>query len=59
MDISSNIPEYNRDDYIHWTDYNKDCQDTRQEVLIQESLEPVVYKSEEACSVASGKWYGA
>ena len=59
VEISSDIPEYNRDDWPHWTDYNKDCQDTRQEVLIEESLEPVVYKSDDACSVASGKWYGA
>ena len=59
VEISSDIPEYNGDDWPHWTDYNKDCQDTRQEVLIEESLEPVVYKSDDACSVASGKWYGA
>jgi hypothetical protein len=59
VEISSNIPEYNRDDWSDWTDENKDCQNTRQEVLIEESLESVVYKSEDACSVASGKWYGA
>ena len=59
VEISFKIPDYNRDDWPHWTDYNKDCQDTRQEVLIEESLEPVVYKTNDACSVASGKWYGA
>lgn len=48
--------DYNRNDWGRWTDLDKDCQDTRQEVLIQESLiEPVM--DETGCSVLSGRWF--
>lgn len=39
-----------------WGDADKDCQDTRQEVLIQESLTPVILDTK-GCKVISGKWY--
>lgn len=38
-----------------WKDTDKDCQNTRQEVLIQESLIPVTF-SEDGCKVKSGVW---
>ena len=50
--------KYNRKDYRHWIDEDRDCQNTRNEVLIQESLESVTYKSSKGCKVSSGKWYG-
>ena len=40
-EIPADIPEYDRDDWKHWTDEDGDLQDARQEVLIEESLEPV------------------
>lgn len=40
----------------HWSDVDKDCQDTRQEVLIEESLIPVTFKTDKKCKVASGLW---
>ena len=58
LEISSSIPEYNRDDWNHWIDENGDCQNTRHEVLIEESFETVTYTNDTYCSVSAGKWFG-
>ena len=57
-EIVSSIPEYDRDEWKHWIDENGDCQNTRHEVLIEESFETVTYTSDTYCSVSTGKWYG-
>ncbi len=49
-------PEYLRKQWKHWTDADGDCQDTRQEVLIEESEISVTFKSSEDCKVKSGRW---
>ncbi len=51
---SSAVP-YDRDLYGGWLDADEDCQDTRQEVLIAESLIPVHFDSR-GCNVVSGQW---
>ncbi len=56
-DIPDGIPEYDRDDWKHWTDEDGDCQDARQEVLIVESLEPVEFETDRQCRVESGRWW--
>lgn len=53
---SVQAPDYNRKEWRHWIDEDRDCQNTRQEVLIQESEEPVTYKNGKQCSVATGRW---
>lgn len=47
---------YQRSDYGGWIDVNRDCQNTRQEVLIQESEIPVTFKTERKCKVIAGRW---
>ena len=57
--IPTDIPVYSRSQWKHWIDEDGDCQDARQEVLIQESLVEVTFESEKKCRVAAGRWYGA
>ena len=57
LNISDNVqnfPDYDRDDWNHWTDADRDCQNTRHEVLIEESLVEVTFKSADGCQVATG-----
>ena len=56
--IPAGIPEYNRSDWKHWVDVDGDCQDSRQEVLVQESLDEVTFETDEKCRVETGRWYG-
>ena len=48
---------YNRGDWPHWLDNDKDCQNTRHEILLQTSTKAVSFKSEKECNVLSGEWY--
>jgi hypothetical protein len=50
------VPEYDRDEWGRWRDEDKDCQDTRQEVLVRQSEVPPTFKDEKGCKVATGKW---
>ncbi len=47
---------YDRGEWPHWSDYDKDCQNTRAEVLIEHSKAPITY-SRDHCYVKTGKWY--
>ena len=47
--IAAGIPEYDRGDWKHWQDYDKDCQNIRHEVLIIESLVEVTFKTDKKC----------
>ena len=48
---------YDRDHWPHWIDADKDCQDTRAEVLIATSEIAVTFTGPDHCTVASGRWY--
>ena len=57
--ILADIPEYDRDDWKHWVDEDGDCQDARQEVLVEESLVSVTFETDRQCRVETGRWFGA
>lgn len=43
---------YDRDEFTHWVDANRDCQDTRAEVLVLESEK----RARGGCTIHRGKW---
>jgi hypothetical protein len=56
-ELDAGIPPYNRDEWGRWSDADRDCQDTRQEVLIAESEAPVTFADPaKPCRVVSGRW---
>ncbi len=57
VEAKEDCPKYNREEYGTWKDGDGDCQNTRAEVLIEESLIPVSYKSPRDCKVTAGEWY--
>jgi hypothetical protein len=49
---------YDRSDWPHWLDNDKDCQNTRHEILIQTSTKPGEFKgTDNECNVLAGEWY--
>lgn len=46
---------YSRNDWPHWSDTNKNCLNTRAEILKDRSLVPVVL-NKKGCTVQQGKW---
>ena len=55
--VPAGIPDYDRDDWRHWTDEDGDCQNARQEVLVAESLVTVTFESDRECRVETGQWW--
>jgi hypothetical protein len=52
---TQNIPPYDRKEWGQWQDFDHDCQNTRQEILVKESLVPVTF-ARNTCTVKTGKW---
>ena len=57
--MPAGIPEYDRSDWRHWIDEDGDCQDARQEVLVEENLVEVTFETDRKCRVETGQWFGA
>lgn len=47
---------YKRSLYQHWIDEDRDCQDTRQEVLVRDAAAPVRFSGSRNCDVVRGEW---
>ena len=56
--VPDDIPEYDRSDWRHWIDEDGDCQDARQESLVEESLDEVSFETDRKCRVETGRWFG-
>ena len=52
----ADCPAYDRKAWKHWIDEDRDCQNARHEVLIEESLSTVGFKTSKGCRVVSGSW---
>ena len=56
-EIPDDLPEYDRGDWRHWLDADRDCQNTRHETLAAESAAAVSFATPEGCRVAAGRWH--
>ena len=55
---ATHTSSYNRKNWPHWIDEDGDCQNTRAEMLIRDSLSPVKFKRNKGCNVTWGEWIG-
>ena len=57
-EVPADLPAYDRADWGDWIDADDNCRNTRHEVLAEESVEPVSYRTDRQCRVATGRWIG-
>ncbi|WP_237057052.1 GmrSD restriction endonuclease domain-containing protein [Microbulbifer sediminum] len=54
---AASAADYQRDEWLpRWSDSDRDCQDTRHELLERYSLAPVTYTRPDRCRVKTGLW---
>lgn len=56
MIMTATLAKYNRKDWKHWSDLDKDCQNTRAELLIERSISPTTFKGTKKCVISKGMW---
>lgn len=50
-------PGYQRTEWQHWEDFDGDCQNARQELLIAQSQLEIRFTNARSCTVATGLWF--
>ena len=50
----ASVPRYDRSDWRHWNDADGDCINARHEVLIEESIKPILMDGD--CKTSEGYW---
>jgi hypothetical protein len=53
---TENKKKYSRKLWRHWTDADKDCQNTRIEVLVRDNVGDLIFRSKKSCKITTGKW---
>lgn len=54
--VFKSTTKYDRSEWKHWTDKDKNCLNTRQEILRARSITEVKF-NKKGCTVISGKWH--
>ena len=57
VEIQVSPAPYDRKQYPHWIDEDGDCQNTRHELLLAQSIKPVKFKRNKGCTVTWGYWF--
>lgn len=56
-DAYRSLPKYSRNQFgSGWADLDRDCQNSRMEALISQSIGKIQYKTSKKCKVKAGKW---
>lgn len=54
---ANSFADYDRHEWLpRWSDFDRDCQNTRHELLIRYSMAPVTFTNERKCTVKTGLW---
>ena len=55
-ELRTDIPPYDDGEWAYWVDDDDDCQNVRDELLIEKSQTPVRFATDSECQVTSGRW---
>jgi hypothetical protein len=56
--VKTTANKYSRKSFPHWKDEDRNCRNTRAEILIKHNIGKLKFKTDKKCVVISGKWIG-